>query len=219
MREGRAPSSRALAWAPNALTLLRVALAPAILGALLWAAASPAPALLSGRTSAAGALLLLAAALDWLDGRLARALAAESAFGVFWDPVADKLVIGAALVGAAIAAPSIWIFVPAFALLARDGVVTWMRTRPRFAAATSTPSRLAKWKTAAEYASLVLLFAAGSLVRAPVAAPSAPTTVPWTEHPLPAGVIALAIALLWAAAAMSVWTGTAYVRIARRTAR
>jgi len=40
----------------------------------------------------------LAAITDWLDGYLARALDQGSAFGAFLDPVADKLMVAAALI-------------------------------------------------------------------------------------------------------------------------
>ena len=71
---------------PNAITGLRIALVPA-LGWLLherdW-------------LPAAG-VVVLAAATDWLDGFLARRLNQMSAFGAFLDPVADKLIVVAAL--------------------------------------------------------------------------------------------------------------------------
>jgi cardiolipin synthase (CMP-forming) len=43
-------------------------------------------------------LFALAAVTDWLDGYLARSLNQTSAFGAFLDPVADKLMVAAALV-------------------------------------------------------------------------------------------------------------------------
>jgi len=45
-----------------------------------------------------GALLVVAALTDWLDGYLARTLQQTSAFGAFLDPVADKLMVAAALI-------------------------------------------------------------------------------------------------------------------------
>jgi CDP-diacylglycerol--glycerol-3-phosphate 3-phosphatidyltransferase/cardiolipin synthase len=46
----------------------------------------------------ATAIFVVAAVTDWLDGYLARALDQTSAFGAFLDPVADKLMVAAALV-------------------------------------------------------------------------------------------------------------------------
>jgi CDP-diacylglycerol--glycerol-3-phosphate 3-phosphatidyltransferase/cardiolipin synthase len=43
-------------------------------------------------------VFLLAAITDWLDGYLARRLNQGSAFGAFLDPVADKLMVAAALI-------------------------------------------------------------------------------------------------------------------------
>ncbi len=43
-------------------------------------------------------LFALAAITDWLDGYLARTLNQTSAFGAFLDPVADKLMVAAALI-------------------------------------------------------------------------------------------------------------------------
>jgi CDP-diacylglycerol--glycerol-3-phosphate 3-phosphatidyltransferase/cardiolipin synthase len=43
-------------------------------------------------------IFVVAAVTDWLDGYLARRLNQTSAFGAFLDPVADKLMIAAALI-------------------------------------------------------------------------------------------------------------------------
>jgi CDP-diacylglycerol--glycerol-3-phosphate 3-phosphatidyltransferase len=75
---------------PNVLTLLRIALIPAFFVA--YYLAEP-----WGHALATG-LFILAALTDWLDGYLARRWEQTSPFGAFLDPVADKLMIAAALV-------------------------------------------------------------------------------------------------------------------------
>ncbi len=80
---------------PNLLTWLRISLIPLFVGVFYvpeqWLSASV-------RDSAATAIFVVAAATDWLDGWLARRLNQTSAFGAFLDPVADKLMVAAALV-------------------------------------------------------------------------------------------------------------------------
>lgn len=51
-----------------------------------------------GRNLIATVVFVVAAVTDWLDGYLARRLNQTSAFGAFLDPVADKLMIAAALI-------------------------------------------------------------------------------------------------------------------------
>lgn len=80
---------------PNLLTWLRIVLIPLFLAIYFlpdyW---------LSGpnKNIAATAMFAAAAATDWLDGYLARSLNQTSAFGAFLDPVADKLMVAAALI-------------------------------------------------------------------------------------------------------------------------
>lgn len=75
---------------PNLLTLLRIVLIP------LFVITYYLPYTQSHRV--ATVLFVIAALTDWLDGYLARRLQQASPFGAFLDPVADKLMIAAALV-------------------------------------------------------------------------------------------------------------------------
>ncbi|MFZ5556785.1 MAG: CDP-diacylglycerol--glycerol-3-phosphate 3-phosphatidyltransferase [Pseudomonadota bacterium] len=80
---------------PNLLTWLRILLIPVFVAVFYVSDA----ALSSHHKNLAATLLFaLAAITDWLDGYLARALNQTSAFGAFLDPVADKLMVAAALV-------------------------------------------------------------------------------------------------------------------------
>jgi len=75
---------------PTALTLGRVAIIPVVLGLFYvdWQHARQASAV----------LFVVAAFTDWLDGWLARRWNQTSNFGAFLDPVADKLLVAVALV-------------------------------------------------------------------------------------------------------------------------
>jgi len=80
---------------PNLVTLLRILLIPLIVGVFYlpdsWLS-------FGGKNIAATAIFIFAAITDWLDGYLARKLNQMSAFGAFFDPVADKLVVIGALI-------------------------------------------------------------------------------------------------------------------------
>ena len=79
---------------PTLLTWARVAAIPLVVGVYFL----PAQWLtLPERNVAATVLFVLSAITDWLDGYLARRLGQTSAFGAFLDPVADKLMVAAAL--------------------------------------------------------------------------------------------------------------------------
>ncbi|MEW6676725.1 MAG: CDP-diacylglycerol--glycerol-3-phosphate 3-phosphatidyltransferase [Pseudomonadota bacterium] len=80
---------------PNLLTWLRIALIPLFVAVFyLPDGVVPKPAI----NLVATAIFILAAVTDWLDGWLARKLNQMSAFGAFLDPVADKLMVAAALI-------------------------------------------------------------------------------------------------------------------------
>jgi CDP-diacylglycerol---glycerol-3-phosphate 3-phosphatidyltransferase len=79
---------------PNLLTWLRILLIPLIVAVFYlpddWITMGEANLIATG-------MFAMAAVTDWLDGYLARKLAMTSAFGAFLDPVADKLMVAAAL--------------------------------------------------------------------------------------------------------------------------
>ncbi len=80
---------------PNLLTWLRILLIPVFVSVFYLADET----LDSHLKNLVGTLMfMLAAATDWLDGYLARKLDQSSAFGAFLDPVADKLMVAAALI-------------------------------------------------------------------------------------------------------------------------
>lgn len=79
---------------PNLLTWLRVLAIPLLLLLYVPQLGLQAPL----RDGLATALFVAAAVTDWVDGWLARKLGQTSAFGAFLDPVADKLIVAAALV-------------------------------------------------------------------------------------------------------------------------
>jgi CDP-diacylglycerol--glycerol-3-phosphate 3-phosphatidyltransferase/cardiolipin synthase len=79
---------------PIALTWLRVAAIP-LLVTIFYLPASWLS--MPEKNTLATGLFIFAALTDWLDGYLARRMKQESAFGQFLDPVADKLIVAAAL--------------------------------------------------------------------------------------------------------------------------
>jgi CDP-diacylglycerol--glycerol-3-phosphate 3-phosphatidyltransferase/cardiolipin synthase len=80
---------------PILLTWLRIITIPLVIGVFY----APQSWLSSWEQNLIATVLFIAAAItDWLDGYLARRLNQTSAFGAFLDPVADKLMIAAALI-------------------------------------------------------------------------------------------------------------------------
>jgi CDP-diacylglycerol--glycerol-3-phosphate 3-phosphatidyltransferase len=80
---------------PNLLTWLRILLIPVFVTAFYLTDSTLSPHF---KNLIATGVFVLAAVTDWLDGYLARKLDQSSAFGAFLDPVADKLMVAAALI-------------------------------------------------------------------------------------------------------------------------
>ena len=102
---------------PNVLTLVRVALIPVLVAVLL--SALPDADLL------AAIVFVVASATDALDGWIARRRSMVTAFGKLMDPLADKLLITAALVSlVALYRLDAWV---AMVIIAREFAVTGLR--------------------------------------------------------------------------------------------
>ena len=104
---------------PNIITLFRVILIPVFVTVyfLDWRWAYEAGAF----------IFWLAAITDWFDGYLARKLQQSTPFGAFLDPVADKLIVGAALLMITHSYANLWITLPSIALLVREIYVSALR--------------------------------------------------------------------------------------------
>src|SRR3954467_9030518 len=80
---------------PIALTWLRIILIPVFVGVYYLPDTALSPV---AKNWTAMIVFAVAAITDWLDGYLARRWGQTSSFGAFLDPVADKLMVAAALI-------------------------------------------------------------------------------------------------------------------------
>jgi CDP-diacylglycerol---glycerol-3-phosphate 3-phosphatidyltransferase len=102
---------------PNVLTVLRILLVPVLVAALLQEA--------GGGDALAAIVFALASFTDALDGWIARRRKSVSTFGKLMDPLADKLLITAALVSlVSLNRVSAWV---AMVIIAREFAVTGLR--------------------------------------------------------------------------------------------
>ena len=205
-------------WLPNALTIARCVFAGFVLVGF-WQAMrlSPLPNGLDADAVSRQITLqqlwfqfaflafLAGAITDFLDGWLARKL-----FGVWLDPIADKLLIAAALLGLGLKFQTWLIYVPAAMIIARDVFMTWFRATPRGRSAI-VPSNLAKWKTGFEMAAII-----GLMLPLAVLRPDAGGEVSTGTSVLAIVATVAVVGLLWTAAVLSWWTAGQYMRAAGR---
>jgi CDP-diacylglycerol--glycerol-3-phosphate 3-phosphatidyltransferase/cardiolipin synthase len=151
---------------PNLLTWLRILFIPLMAGVYYlpdgWVTSTEANVL-------AASFFGVAAVTDWLDGYLARALGQTSAFGAFLDPVADKLMVAAALIvliDLDRVAPLI-----ALIIIGREITISalreWMAKAGK--SASVAVSFVGKLKTTAQMVSIVLLLYFSPVYGLPVA--------------------------------------------------
>ena len=131
---------------PNILTLGRIALVPPFIG-LFYVPGEAAAWITFG-------LYTLAAITDFFDGWVARRLHQTSEFGRIIDPIADKLIVVAALVMLAVEYDTPVIAV--VAILCRELLISGLREG--LAGHLTLPvSRLGKWKTVSQMTAIALL--------------------------------------------------------------
>jgi CDP-diacylglycerol--glycerol-3-phosphate 3-phosphatidyltransferase len=197
---------------PNALTVLRMASAPAgaVLMILSYGSSEGRPFAgidLSAFREEADALALgamilfvLGALTDLFDGWLARALNAVTRAGALLDPIADKVFVAFWLfVWVWILPFNLMIVVPAAAIIARDIVLTVIRLQRLGQESVPIPVSFdAKMKTTAEFITLALPFVAGLLAYNGVG------LTDWF-------FIEIWMSFLWFSAALSLYTAIRYL--------
>ncbi|RKD75318.1 MULTISPECIES: CDP-diacylglycerol--glycerol-3-phosphate 3-phosphatidyltransferase [Sinobaca] len=177
---------------PNKITLARIALIPLFVFFMLI---PPWFGMIGSGTSSipvshviGGVIFIVAAATDWLDGYIARKHQLITSFGKFLDPLADKLLVTAALLALIDLQllPS-WM---AIVILSREFAVTGIRLVAAAEGDVIAASGLGKWKTVFQMAAItVLLF-----------------------HNLPFSLIGLPLGmgLMWIAVILTIVSGVDY---------
>ena len=176
---------------PILLTWLRIVAIPLLI-ALYYLPANWASQ--HERDTLATVIFCLASLTDWADGYLARKLNQTSAFGAFLDPVADKLMVAAALIilvqlGRADA-------IVAMIIIGREITISALREwMAKIGAAKSVAvSMLGKVKTAAQMLAIPLL-----LYHMPLLGTDVRLIGNW---------------LIWVAALLTLWSMGYYLRMA-----
>ena len=176
---------------PNILTLLRIAAIPVIVVQLL------SPSRDAGFWAAA--VFSAASVTDWLDGYLARRMGIVTVFGKFLDPIADKLIVMAALI---MIIP--YDRVPAWmvlVILGREIIITGLRGIASSEGIVIAASDLGKFKTIFQIVAII-----GLLLH---------YDYPWffsVNHPLLlVNMHHVGMFYLWIAFVITVWSGVDYL--------
>lgn len=179
---------------PNCLTFARILAVPALVLALHYL--EPATAHWTAFT-----IFVLASLTDWLDGYLARIWSQQSLLGAMFDPIADKLLVGATLMmliaDGTLSGASVF---AAIIILCREILVSGLREFLAGLQVRVIVTQMAKLKTFLQMLALALLLAG------PASADLAPVTMQ-VGH-----------VLLWVAAVLTLWTGSDYLWAAIRHA-
>jgi cardiolipin synthase len=175
---------------PNLLTLFRIGVIP-VLVALFYIDS------VAARWIALG-LFSIAAITDFFDGYIARVMRQQSVLGQFLDPIADKLLVSAAiLMMVGFGQIAGYVILPALVILCREILVSGLREFLAGISISMPVSALAKWKT------LIQMIAIGFLIIGDVG----PDILP---------VRLIGEVGLWAAALLTLVTGYDYLRVGLR---
>jgi CDP-diacylglycerol--glycerol-3-phosphate 3-phosphatidyltransferase len=174
---------------PNTLTWLRILMIPAII-VLFYLLPYP------WADPAACAAFALAGITDSLDGYYARKLGQTTRLGAFLDPVADKLIVAAALILIVSRDPRWFLVIAAIVIIGREIAVSALREWMAEIGARSKikVSMLGKYKTIMQIVGLSFLLFRQNLLRIPV---------------YKLGMILTAIAVV-----LTLWSMVAYLRLA-----
>ena len=177
---------------PTSLTWLRIVLIPVFVGVYYVPDAWLGPA---ARNWSGMSVFALAAITDWLDGYLARRWGETSAFGAFLDPVADKLMVAAALILLVQQerAPAYLAMIIIGREVAISALREWMAQLG--AGRKTAVAFIGKVKTVAQMTAIIAL-----LLWEPV--------IPGISTPI------LGIVALWIAAILTLWSMVHYLRLA-----
>ncbi|MDF1780381.1 MAG: CDP-diacylglycerol--glycerol-3-phosphate 3-phosphatidyltransferase [Alcanivoracaceae bacterium] len=152
---------------------------------------------------AAAIIFVIAGITDALDGYLARRLGQTSRFGAFLDPVADKLIVAAALVMLVQQHSNIWLTLPSIVIISREITVSALREWMAEIGARSrvAVSGIGKIKTIMQIAAIT-----GLLAKSPV--------ITDTGDVLMTPFLWLTYGSLYVATALTLWSMLVYLRAA-----
>jgi len=132
---------------PNQLTVLRIILTPVFF--ILFIIDDPVTKQISL------GVFIVAALTDWYDGWLARKFNYITAWGKFWDPLADKILTSSAFFGFVILGViDLWMVI---IIVFRDFAITALRSYADHKGHSFPTSYYAKWKTFLQMAFLYYL--------------------------------------------------------------
>lgn len=149
----------------NVVTLIRICLVPVFVLAIVspWPVWMGLPDLtMEAKRLIAAAIFILISATDWIDGYLARSRGEVTDFGKFMDPLADKILVAAALIALVeLAVLPGW---PVLIILSREFIVSGIRMVAASKGEVIAASWYGKAKTVFQMVAIVLFLAKDALV-------------------------------------------------------